>query len=128
VGRGIVRRQGKDLAVLVFGTLLPAALKVAEELDLTVVDMRFVKPLDTALVLQMVSEHRGLVTLEEGALMGGAGSAVTEALNAAGVVCPVLQLGLPDRFIDHGEQGALLAGVGLDAAGIERSIRTRFLS
>ena len=128
VGRGIVRRQGKDLAVLVFGTLLPAALKVAETLDLTVVDMRFVKPLDTALVLQMASEHRGLVTLEEGALMGGAGSAVTEALNAAGVVCPVLQLGLPDRFIDHGEQGALLASVGLDAAGIERSIRTRFLS
>jgi 1-deoxy-D-xylulose-5-phosphate synthase len=128
VGRGIVRRQGKDLVVLVFGTLLPAALKVAEVLDLTVVDMRFVKPLDTALVLQMASEHRGLVTLEEGALMGGAGSAVTEALNAAGVVCPVLQLGLPDRFIDHGEQGALLASVGLDAAGIERSIRTRFLS
>jgi len=128
VGLGIVRRQGKDLVVLVFGTLLPAALKVAEVLDLTVVDMRFVKPLDTALVLQMASEHRGLVTLEEGALMGGAGSAVTEALNAAGVVCPVLQLGLPDRFIDHGEQGALLASVGLDAAGIERSIRTRFLS
>ena len=128
VGRGIVRRQGKDLVVLVFGTLLPAALKVAEVLDLTVVDMRFVKPLDTALVLQMASEHRGLVTLEEGALMGGAGSAVTEALNAAGVVCPVLQLGLPDRFIDHGEQGALLASVGLDDAGIERSIRTRFLS
>ena len=128
VGRGIVRRQGKDLVVLVFGTLLPAALKVAEVLDLTVVDMRFVKPLDTALVLQMASEHRGLVTLEEGALMGGAGSAVTEALTAAGVVCPVLQLGLPDRFIDHGEQGALLASVGLDAAGIERSIRTRFLS
>ena len=128
VGRGIVRRQGKDLVVLVFGTLLPAALKVAETLDLTVVDMRFVKPLDTALVLQIATEHRGLVTLEEGALMGGAGSAVTEALNAAGVVCPVLQLGLPDRFIDHGEQGALLASVGLDAAGIERSIRTRFLS
>jgi 1-deoxy-D-xylulose-5-phosphate synthase len=128
VGRGIVRRQGKDLVVLVFGTLLPAALKVAEVLDLTVVDMRFVKPLDTALVLQIATEHRGLVTLEEGALMGGAGSAVTEALNAAGVVCPVLQLGLPDRFIDHGEQGALLASVGLDAAGIERSIRTRFLS
>lgn len=128
LGRGIVRRQGKDLAVLVFGTLLPAALKAAEVLDLTVVDMRFVKPLDAALVLQMASEHRGLISLEEGAIMGGAGSAVTEALNAAGVLCPVLQLGLPDRFIDHGEQGALLAGVGLDAAGIERSIRSRFLS
>jgi 1-deoxy-D-xylulose-5-phosphate synthase len=128
LGRGMIRRQGKDLAVLVFGTLLPAALKAAEVLDLTVVDMRFVKPLDAELVRQMASEHRGLITLEEGAIMGGAGSAVTEALNAAGVLCPVLQLGLPDRFIDHGEQGALLAGVGLDAAGIERSIRSRFLS
>ncbi len=127
VGRGIIRRQGKDLALLVFGTLLPAALKVAESLDLTVVDMRFVKPLDAELVRQMAAEHRGLVTLEEGAIMGGAGSAVTEFLNAAGLTCPVLQLGLPDRFIDHGEQGALLAGVGLDAAGIERSIRARFI-
>ena len=127
VGRGIIRRQGKDLALLVFGTLLSAALKVAESLDLTVVDMRFVKPLDAELVRQMAAEHRGLVTLEEGAIMGGAGSAVTEFLNAAGLTCPVLQLGLPDRFIDHGEQGALLAGVGLDAAGIERSIRARFI-
>ena len=127
VGRGIVRRQGKDLALLVFGTLLPAALKVAESLDLTVVDMRFVKPLDAELVRQMAAEHRGLITLEEGAIMGGAGSAVTEFLNSAGLTCSVLQLGLPDRFIDHGEQGALLAGVGLDAAGIERSIRARFI-
>ena len=127
VGRGIVRRQGKDLALLVFGTLLPAALKVAEALDLTVVDMRFVKPLDAELVRQMAAEHRGLVTLEEGAIMGGAGSAVTEFLNSAGLTCSVLQLGLPDRFIDHGEQGALLAGVGLDAVGIERSIRARFI-
>ena len=127
VGRGILRRQGKDLALLVFGTLLPVALKVAESLDLTVVDMRFVKPLDAELVRQMAAEHRGLVTLEEGAIMGGAGSAVTEFLNSAGLTCSVLQLGLPDRFIDHGEQGALLAGVGLDAAGIERSIRARFI-
>jgi len=127
VGRGIIRRQGKDLALLVFGTLLPAALKVAESLDLTVVDMRFVKPLDAELVRKMAAEHRGLVTLEEGAIMGGAGSAVTEFLNTAGLTCPVLQLGLPDRFIDHGEQGALLAGVGLDAVGIERSIRARFI-
>ena len=127
VGRGILRRQGKDLALLVFGTLLPVALKVAESLDLTVVDMRFVKPLDAEIVRQMAAEHRGLVTLEEGAIMGGAGSAVTEFLNAAGLTCPVLQLGLPDRFIDHGEQGALLAGVGLDAAGIERSLRARFI-
>jgi 1-deoxy-D-xylulose-5-phosphate synthase len=122
----LVRRQGKNIAMLVFGTLLPAALKAAEALNLTVADMRFVKPLDVALVLELVATHAALVTLEEGAIMGGAGSSVTEALAAAGVVCPVLQLGLPDRFIDHGEQGALLASVGLDAAGIERSVRARF--
>lgn len=126
VGRGLVRRQGKNIAMLVFGTLLPAALKAAEALNLTVADMRFVKPLDVKLVLELAATHAGLVTLEEGAIMGGAGSAVTEALAAAGVVCPLLQLGLPDRFIDHGEQGALLASVGLDAVGIERSIRARF--
>ncbi|MEI8401192.1 MAG: 1-deoxy-D-xylulose-5-phosphate synthase [Alcaligenaceae bacterium] len=126
VGRGIVRRQGKNIAILVFGTLLPAALKAAEVLNLTVADMRFVKPLDVALVLELAARHAGLVTLEEGAIMGGAGSAVAEALAAAGVVCPLLQIGLPDRFIDHGEQGALLASVGLDAAGIEGSIRSRF--
>ena len=128
VGRGLVRRQGKNIAVLVFGTLLPAALKVAEALNLTVADMRFVKPLDVALVLELAATHAGLVTLEESAIMGGAGSAVAEALAAAGVVCPLLQIGLPDRFIDHGEQGALLASVGLDAAGIEGSIRARFTS
>jgi 1-deoxy-D-xylulose-5-phosphate synthase len=126
VGRGLVRRQGKNIAVLVFGTLLPAALKAAEALNLTVADMRFVKPLDVALLLELAATHAGIVTLEEGSLMGGAGSAVTEALAASGVVCPLFQLGLPDRFIDHGEQGALLASVGLDAVGIEGSIRARF--
>jgi 1-deoxy-D-xylulose-5-phosphate synthase len=126
VGRGMVRRHGKSIAMLVFGTLLPAALKAAEALNLTVADMRFVKPLDVALVLELAATHTGLVTLEEGAVMGGAGSAVAEALAAAGVVCPLLQLGLPDRFIDHGEQGALLASVGLDAVGIEHSVRARF--
>lgn len=129
LGRGIVRRRGRGIAVLVFGTLLPAALQAAQALDLTVVDMRFVKPLDTELVLQMAAEHPlGLVTLEEGCIMGGAGSAVSEALAAHAVVTPILHLGLPDRFIDHGEQGALLASVGLDAAGIESSIRSRFLN
>ncbi len=126
VGRGLVRRQGKNIAMLVFGTLLPAALKVAEALNLTLVDMRFVKPLDVALVLELAATHAGLVTLEEGSIMGGAGSAVAEALAAASVVSPLLQLGLPDRFIDHGEQGALLGSVGLDAAGIEASVRARF--
>ena len=126
LGRGLMRRQGKKIAILVFGTLLPAALKAAEALNLSVADMRFVKPLDLALVLELAASHAGLVTVEEGAIMGGAGSAVAEALAAAGVMCALLQLGLPDRFIDHGEQGALLASVGLDAAGIERAVRTRF--
>ena len=126
LGRGLMRRQGKKIAILVFGTLLPAALKAAEALNLSVADMRFVKPLDLALVLELAASHAGLVTLEEGAIMGGAGSAVAEALAAAGVMCALLQLGLPDRFSDHGEQGALLASVGLDAAGIERAVRTRF--
>jgi 1-deoxy-D-xylulose-5-phosphate synthase len=121
-----MRRQGKKIAILVFGTLLPAALKAAEALNLSVADMRFVKPLDLALVLELAASHAGLVTLEEGAIMGGAGSAVAEALAAAGVVSALLQLGLPDRFIDHGEQGALLASVGLDAVGIEQAVRTRF--
>ena len=126
VGRGIVRRRGSNLALLVFGTLLHAARSVADVLDLTLIDMRFVKPLDRELVLEMAAQHAGLVTIEDGAVMGGAGSAVAEALAAAGVVMPLLQIGLPDLFIDHGEQGALLAGVGLDAAGIERAVRTRF--
>jgi 1-deoxy-D-xylulose-5-phosphate synthase len=129
VGRGIIRRRGAGVAVLVFGTLLPAALKAAETLNLTVVDMRFVKPLDTELVLAMAGEHPlGLVTLEEGSLMGGAGGAVSETLAAHAIVIPLLHLGLPDRFIDHGEQGALLAGVGLNADGIENAIRKRFFS
>ncbi|VFR63948.1 1-deoxy-D-xylulose 5-phosphate synthase [plant metagenome] len=126
LGKGVVRRQGRRIAILGFGTLVQAALAAAESLDATVADMRFVKPLDQELVLSLAASHDALVTLEEGAIMGGAGSAVTEALNEAGITVPVLQLGLPDRFIDHGEQGSLLAGVGLDAKGIEASIRARY--
>ena len=126
IGRGILRRRGSRIALLVFGTLLPAAQKVADLLDLTVVDMRFVKPIDVQLILDLAQEHVALVSIEEGAVMGGAGSAVAEALAGEGVVCPLLHLGLPDRFIDHGDPSALLASVGLDAAGIERSIRARF--
>ncbi len=126
VGRGIIRRRGVGIALLVFGTLLPAARVVADALDLTLVDMRFVKPIDVELVLEMAAGHGALVTVEEGAVMGGAGSAVAETLAAAGVESRLLELGLPDRFIDHGDQAALLASVGLDAAGIERSVRARF--
>ncbi len=105
--------------------MVAPALKAAEELNASVANMRFVKPLDTALVEQLAKSHDLIVTIEEGAIMGGAGSAVTEALTAAGIVKPVLQLGLPDKFIDHGEVPQLLAQCGLDATGIVASIKAR---
>ncbi|KCB21249.1 1-deoxy-D-xylulose-5-phosphate synthase [Bordetella hinzii] len=126
LGKGVVRRRGRKIAILGFGTLVPAALAAAEKLDATVADMRFVKPLDRELLRELAAGHDALVTIEEAAVMGGAGSAVTEALNDMGLTLPVLQLGLPDEFIDHGDQAALLAGLGLDAVGIERSVRERF--
>ena len=125
-GRGEIRRAGRGVAVLAFGTLLYPALTAAQSLDLTVADMKFVKPLDDALVLELAKTHDALVTLEEGCVMGGAGSAVAECLAAAGVQLPVLHLGLPDVFVEHGEPAKLLALCGLDAQGIERSIRERF--
>jgi 1-deoxy-D-xylulose-5-phosphate synthase len=127
VGKGVLRRQGQRLAILAFGTLLQPALATAEALDATVVDMRWAKPLDLELLQQMAQQHDALVTLEEGALPGGAGSAVLEALQSLGLQLPVLTLGLPDRFIEHGDPGVLLSRLGLDAAGIERQIRERFL-
>jgi 1-deoxy-D-xylulose-5-phosphate synthase len=125
MGKGELRRSGKRVAILAFGTMLAPALKAAEELNATVANMRFVKPLDTALVLELAAGHDLLVTVEEGCIMGGAGSAVGEALAAAGVVMPLMQLGLPDRFIDHGDAPQLLASCGLDAAGIAASVRQR---
>ena len=133
-GKGEVRRWRagapdgacKGVAILVFGTLLYPALEAGGRLDATVVNMRWAKPIDTELLLSIARQHEALVTLEEGAIMGGAGSAVAEALNAAGSVKPLLQLGLPDRFIEHGDHAALLALQGLDAAGIEASVRGRF--
>lgn len=127
-GKGELRRQGQRVAVLAFGTLLYPALQVAERLDLTVANMRWAKPLDTGLLLQIAAGHDALVTVEEGAIMGGAGSAVTEALNAAGIVKPVLQLGLRDEYAPHGDPAKLLSLQGLDAAGIEASVRARFAS
>ena len=125
-GKGEIRRTGQRIAILAFGPLLYPALQAAERLGATVVNMRWAKPLDTELLLQVAAGHEALVTLEEGAVMGGAGSAVAEALAAAGVVKPLLQLGLPDEFIEHGDPARLLSLQGLDAAGIEASVRQRF--
>jgi 1-deoxy-D-xylulose-5-phosphate synthase len=132
-GRGELRREAganktraPRIAILAFGTLLYPALAAAERLDASVANMRFVKPLDTDLVLALARGHDALVTVEEGAVMGGAGSAVLEALQAAQIERPVLQLGLPDAFVEHGDPARLLALAGLDAAGIERQIVARF--
>ena len=125
-GKGEVRREGAGIAILAFGTLLYPALQAAEKLGATVVNMRWAKPLDTELLLKVATSHAALVTVEEGAVMGGAGSAVGEALQAAGVDKPLLQLGLRDEFIEHGDPAHLLALQGLDAAGIEAAIVARF--
>ena len=130
-GQAVVRREGagrgaRRIAILAFGPVLHAALKAAEALDATVIDMRFAKPLDEARVLELARSHDAFVTVEEGCVMGGAGSAVAECLAAAGVAMPMLHLGLPDKFVEHGEPAQILAQSGLDAAGIEQSIRQRF--
>ena len=134
IGKAEVRRarQGqpegsrKGIAILAFGTLLHPALEAAQALGATVVNMRWAKPLDTELLLQVARNHQALVTVEEGCAMGGAGSAVLEALVAAGMALPVLQLGLDDTFIEHGDPARLLTLQGLDAAGIQASITRRF--
>jgi 1-deoxy-D-xylulose-5-phosphate synthase len=135
VGKGEIRREstqklgsGKRIAILAFGTMVAPSLVAAGELDATVANMRFVKPIDADLLRELAATHDVLVTVEEGAIMGGAGSACVEALLASSVVKPVLQLGLPDLFIDHGDPVKLLASVGLDGAGIAKSIRERFLT
>jgi len=122
VGKAEVRRQGHGIAILAFGPLLEQALVVGEELDATVVNMRFVKPLDVGQVLELARSHELLVTVEENALAGGAGSAVNECLAAAGLAPARLSLGIPDRFIEHGERREQLAECGLDADGIRRAI------
>jgi 1-deoxy-D-xylulose-5-phosphate synthase len=125
-GKGEVRREGRGVAILAFGTLLYPALQAGQALNATVANMRWVKPLDCDLLLELAAQHEALITIEEGAIQGGAGSAVLEALQAAGVNKPVLQLGLRDQFIEHGDPAKLLSMQGLDAAGIERSVRERF--
>jgi 1-deoxy-D-xylulose-5-phosphate synthase len=130
VGRGEIRREGKRrphrVAILAFGSMLHPALAAAEELDATVANMRFVKPLDADLILKLAREHDALVTVEENVVAGGAGSGVSELLAAGEVAVPMLHLGLPDRFLDHGEPAVLLAEAGLDAKGIAASINAHF--
>ncbi len=123
-GRAEVRRRAANsrVAILAFGSMVAQAELVGAELDATVVNMRFVKPLDADLVCEMALQHELVVTVEENVVAGGAGSAIAEALAAAGILVPTLHLGLPDRFIDHGDPAKLLAAEGLDAAGIRRAI------
>jgi len=125
IGRGELRRTGHGVVLLAFGSMLATALTAGEALDATVVNMRFVKPLDTELVLAMAAEHELIVTIEESAVAGGAGSAVAETLARHGVAADILQLGLPDSFVDHGDQAQLLASVGLDAESVIALIRRR---
>jgi 1-deoxy-D-xylulose-5-phosphate synthase len=126
IGKSELKRQGKELVIFAFGSMLHPALQAAEKLNATVINMRFIKPLDQAMVIEMANSHSMLVSIEEGCIMGGAGSAVAEALAQAGIAKPLLMLGLPDQFIDHGDPALLLAQCGLNPEGIEASIRTRF--
>ena len=125
VGKGEIRRRGKEIALLAFGPLLGAALAAGEELDATVANMRFVKPIDAELIVELAGNHSLLVTIEENAVIGGAGSEVERVLAERGLTLPALRLGLPDRFVDHGEQGQLLSELGLDKEGIVRTIHEK---
>jgi 1-deoxy-D-xylulose-5-phosphate synthase len=132
LGRGEVRRLassgGPRVAILAFGTMVAPSLAAGQTLDATVANMRFIKPLDVELLAHLAREHDFLVTVEEGAVMGGAGSACAEALAALAIAKPILHLGFPDQFIDHGDPGKLLEMLGLDAKGIVESIRRRFFA
>ena len=125
VGKGEVRRRGKEVALLAFGSLVPAALAAGEALDASVANMRFVKPLDADLIAELAGNHSLLVSIEENTVIGGAGSEIERVLEARGLDVPLLRLGLPDRFIDHGEQAQLLAELGLDRDGIVHTVRNR---
>jgi 1-deoxy-D-xylulose-5-phosphate synthase len=125
IGKGVLTRRGEKVAILCFGTLHQQASKAAEALNATVANMRFVKPLDTQLIAELSDSHELLVTVEENAVMGGAGSAVNEWLLAQGISLPVLNLGLPDIYVEHAKPAEMLAECGLDAAGIEAAIRAR---
>jgi 1-deoxy-D-xylulose-5-phosphate synthase len=130
-GKGELRRKshapaGQRVAILAFGTLLYPALEVAEGIDATVANMRFVKPLDIDLIKSLAADHDYFVTIEDGVIAGGAGSACLEVLAILGINKPLLQLGLPDQFIEHGDYNLLMAKCGLDLEGIRHSIKQRF--
>ncbi|MDX5297353.1 MAG: 1-deoxy-D-xylulose-5-phosphate synthase, partial [Gammaproteobacteria bacterium] len=127
IGRGRMIRKGQDIAILNFGTRLAAAQQAAEHVNASVADMRFVKPLDTQLINELASQHRLLVTLEENAIAGGAGSGVGEYLAEQGMSVHLLHLGLPDRFVEHGKHAELLEECGLDAEGIRQRIIERLV-
>jgi len=123
VGRALVKREGRSgLALLAFGPMLEPATRIAERLDATLVNMRFVKPLDEALVLELAGRHRAFITLEENAVQGGAGSAIAELLAAEGLSLPLLQIGIPDRFIEHGSRDSCLIAAGLDAQSLAATV------
>ncbi len=126
IGKAEVRRKGKKIALLAFGALLQPALAAAEDLNATVINMRFVKPLDVNLILQTAATHELLVTLEDNVVMGGAGGAVNECLAEAGALVPIINLGLPDRFIEQGTREELLSDCGLDAVGVLNAVRAHF--
>jgi 1-deoxy-D-xylulose-5-phosphate synthase len=123
IGKGEIRREGRSgLALLAFGPMLQSALTIGEQLDATVVNMRFIKPIDEALILDIARRHSAIVTIEENAVQGGAGSAVAEVLAAEGVTLPLMQIGIPDRFIEHGSRETCLAAAGLDAVSLEAGV------
>ena len=125
VGKGRVVQEGSKIAILAFGSMLQAALEAAEEINATVCDMRFVKPLDRDLLLQIGKTHEFIVTIEENVIAGGAGSACAEALQDLNIQLPILHLGIPDQFIEHGDPKLLLSSIGLDSTGILKSIRQK---
>jgi 1-deoxy-D-xylulose-5-phosphate synthase len=123
IGKAEIKRQGRRVALLAFGSLVPLAQEVGDKLDATVVNMRFIKPLDEALVLDLAQTHDLLVTLDENTIQGGAGGAVTEALAANGMACHVLHLGLPDSFLQHGARDDMLREAGLSVEQIDAAVR-----
>jgi 1-deoxy-D-xylulose-5-phosphate synthase len=123
VGRGQIRREGRSgLAILAFGALVESARKIAERLDATLVNMRFVKPLDEKLVTSLAARHRAIITIEENAVIGGAGAGVGEVLASNGLELPLFNIGIPDRFIEHGSRETCLAAAGLDLDGLSASV------